>query len=258
MKHAKKLWSALLALALCLALLPAPALAQDPDPAAMTREELAALDTTAAAPELKKAILDARFAITHGEQAWTVKGAASKLLADGTEEKLPEFQDLWPNWDLYELSVLYRDPDYFTDGFWNGRSGKDFPVKLHIMDIEERSRFALCEASGKDDYYTVEKGTAFLSKNNAAGSNGNVCAAFTATWPSAQFVLTGAPGAADYNIQLYRGPVGRGERVSDYDKVGVNNGVYLLGLVPGEEYYFKISSNTLAAGGATATYVLCY
>ena len=41
MKDTKKLWSALLVLALCLALLPAPALAQDPNPASITREELA-------------------------------------------------------------------------------------------------------------------------------------------------------------------------------------------------------------------------
>lgn len=258
MKDTKKLWSALLVLALCLALLPAPALAQDPNPASITREELAALDTLTAAPELKRAILEARDYITHGEQAWTVKGAASIVHKDGTEEKLPEFQALWPAWDLYELSVLRGDPDYFTDQFWNGRSGKDFPVKLHIMDIEERNRFTFCETSGKDDYYTVEKGTAFLSKNNAAGTNGNVCATFTAEWPSVQFVLTSAPGAVDYNIQLYRGPMGQGEQVSDYDKVGVNNGVYLLGLVPGEEYYFKISSNTLSTGGASTSYVLCY
>lgn len=259
MKKAKRFWTVLLALAMCLAMLPLSALAvEEPDPAAMTREELAALDTTTASPELKKAILNARDLITHGEQAWTVKGAMSIIRADGTEEKLPEFRDLWPNWDLYELSVLYRDPNYFTDGFWNGRSGKEFPVKLHIMDIKERSAFTYCETTGEDDYYTVEKGTAFLAPNNAAGTNGNVCAAFTAEWPSAQFVLTDAPGAVDYNIQLYRGPMGQGEQVSDYDKVGVNNGIYLLGLVPGEEYYFKISSNTLNTGGATASYVLCY
>lgn len=117
MKKVKKLVSALMALAMMFSLLAVSASAAVP---AMTVEDLAYMDTATASPAQKEAILDARRQIVFGSQAWTVNGAVSTLNEDGTVEPLPEFSDLWPDWDLDE--ICKREPDPFklvgnTDSF---------------------------------------------------------------------------------------------------------------------------------------------
>ena len=99
-------------------------------------------------------------------------------------------------------------------------------------------------------------GTAYLSQNNETGTNGSLCAPFTAQAASAAFVLTTAPGAENYNVQLYQGMPGEGKAASDYTVSPVNGGVCFTGLEPGKTCYMKISSSTLRSSGCTVTYEL--
>lgn len=125
MKKIRKLMSALLAMSLVFSLLAvsaSAAAASDAPIAGMTVEELAYMDTATASPTLKEAILDARRQIVYGDQAWTVDGAVSKLNDDGTVEPLPEFSDLWPEWNLDE--ICKRDPDPIQIGVSEGT----FPI----------------------------------------------------------------------------------------------------------------------------------
>lgn len=124
----------------------------------------------------------------------------------------------------------------------------EYQTTIHVMTIEERNIF------GTQTEYTPRGGIAYLPKNNAAGSSGNICAPFTADKENVAFVILSAPGAIDYNVQLYVGEPGEGSAVSNYAVVGVNNGVYLIGLTVGQSYYFKISSSSLVISGCNAQY----
>lgn len=121
-----------------------------------------------------------------------------------------------------------------------------WPVDLHSITPSQRE-----ELRGQGSI-----GTAYLSQNNHTGTNGSLCAPFTAQNTSAFFVLTAAPGAANYNVQLYEGTPGQGKAVSNYAVSPVDGGVCFTGLTPGREYYMKISSSTLVASGCTACYQL--
>lgn len=126
----------------------------------------------------------------------------------------------------------------------------EYPVQIHVMTPQERDAFS------KQTAYIPTEGHAFLTQNNAAGTNGTICAPFQADKANMSFVLTSAPGTADYNIQLYAGTPGQGVPASSYAAVCVNNGVYFSGLTEGQNYYFKISSNTVPSGGCTAVYAM--
>lgn len=126
----------------------------------------------------------------------------------------------------------------------------DYSVEIHVMTAEERNAFeSQTEA-------TPIVGTAFLSPNNEDGTNGSICAPFTAETANMAFVVKSAPGALNYNVQLYAGVPGAGERASNYATIEVNNGVYFSGLTVGQSYYMKISSNTLPTAGCTAIYAM--
>lgn len=121
-----------------------------------------------------------------------------------------------------------------------------FPVTLHNLTPSQREAL---RGQG-------QVGTAYLSQNNETGTNGSLCAPFTAQAASAVFVLTTAPGAENYNVQLYQGMPGEGKAASDYTVSPVNGGVCFTGLEPGKTYYMKISSSTLRSSGCTVTYKL--
>jgi len=70
--------------------------------AALSSEQLAYADLDAAPEEWKEAILDSREAIIYST-SWTVDGQMSIEHADGTIEELPEFSDLFPDWDVPNL-----------------------------------------------------------------------------------------------------------------------------------------------------------
>ena len=121
-----------------------------------------------------------------------------------------------------------------------------FPVTIHALSSSQREEL---EERG-------QVGTAYLAQNNETGTNGSLCAPFTAQAASAVFVLTTAPGAENYNVQLYQGNPGEGKAASDYTVSPVDGGVCFTGLEPGKTYYMKISSSTLRSSGCTATYEL--
>ena len=127
---------------------------------------------------------------------------------------------------------------------------EEFPVKVHVMTrAETAARFAVSTHSLSGN------GTAFLPKNNSTGTNGNPCAPFTADTTNGAFVITNAPGATSYNVQLYAGTPGSGYRVATYTpKIPINNGASFYTLTIGQNYYFMISSDDVGASGCTATY----
>ena len=94
-----------------------------------------------------------------------------------------------------------------------------FPVTLHNLTPSQREAL---RGQG-------QVGTAYLSQNNETGTNGSLCAPFTAQAASAVFVLAAAPGAESYNVQLYQG-----KAASDYTVSPVDSGVCFTGLEPGK------------------------
>lgn len=105
MKLFQKALSLFCALGL-LASLSVPAFAAD----VPTELEYAYMDTEHASPQLREKILDARLKLVYGDQAWSADGSGFILNADGTVTKLPLFSDLFPDWDLTELSVMEAEP----------------------------------------------------------------------------------------------------------------------------------------------------
>ena len=68
-----------------------------------------------------------------------------------------------------------------------------FPVTIHALSSSQREEL---EERG-------QVGTAYLAQNNETGTNGSLCAPFTARSTGAAFALASAPGAENYNVQLY-------------------------------------------------------
>lgn len=105
MKKSKKLLSLLLAISMLLAM-SVSAFATEA-PAALDTAQVNAyayMDIDQAPAELKDTILECRRAIVYGNQSWTVNGAASIVNEDGSIVEVPEFSDLFPGWDLDEIS----------------------------------------------------------------------------------------------------------------------------------------------------------
>lgn len=76
--------------------------------ASLTSEELAYYDLNLApTEEWKEAILEARNSIIYST-SWTVDGQVSYGLPDGTIEKLPEFSELFPDWEVPRLNDSVR------------------------------------------------------------------------------------------------------------------------------------------------------
>lgn len=67
-------------------------------------EKYAYMNYDYASNNLKEKIIEARRKIVYGNQSWTVGGQISKINKDGTIEKLPEFKDLYPDWNLKDLT----------------------------------------------------------------------------------------------------------------------------------------------------------
>ena len=113
----KKIMSLVLAAAMVMSLgagFSAGAVAVEPalDVSMMSVSELAYMDTKTASPALKDAILNARCGIVYApDAAWSVDGTATVTHAGGTVEVLPKFSDLYPGWNLTEISN-YHEASY--------------------------------------------------------------------------------------------------------------------------------------------------
>lgn len=162
MKKMRKILSALLAMSMVFTLLAVSASAA---PAATTAvptisadipaavRALAYSDIEKASPTQKEAILEARRQIVYGDQAWTVDGAMRIIKGDGTVITPPEFSDLFPGWDLDEISGLTPDTFHTT-----GRAS-NFTVRYdQTIDLEPQragvnaSTFYRFNANGKPVY----------------------------------------------------------------------------------------------------------
>lgn len=110
----KKIMSLVLAAAMVMSLgagFGAGAVAVEPtlDVSMMSVSELAHMDAKTASPALKSAILNARCEIVYAPDAgWSLDGDVSVTHADGTVEVLPKFSDLFPGWDLTEISNYHE------------------------------------------------------------------------------------------------------------------------------------------------------
>ena len=72
----------------------------------------------------------------YGGQAWTVDGAVVPYLPDGTKELLPEFSDLFPGWDVTEISEYARTKWSQSDGgvvtYAVGRAGIGYEAVVNL------------------------------------------------------------------------------------------------------------------------------
>lgn len=83
----------------------------------MSTQQLAYMNLDSAPKSLKNEILEAREEIIYGDQAWTVNGAVSIIKRDGSVEEVPEFSDLYPEWEV---------PEHKTVPLTLGISAEDF------------------------------------------------------------------------------------------------------------------------------------
>ena len=103
----------------------------------------------------------------------------------------------------------------------------------------------------------VAKVCSVLPKSDHNGTKGNPCAPFVAEDTDVGFVITSAPGATTYNVQLYAGTPGSGYKVAEYNgRLPIGNGAYFINLTVGQSYYFMISSSDITTSGCTVTYQL--
>ncbi len=126
MKKFKKLISILCAVSIILAMAVPAFAAELPVDRQKMIETYAYMDTECVPAELVDTILNCRRAIVYGDQAWTVNGAVSIENEDGTIITLPEFSDLFPDWDLDEIN-----------GRTSGTVKYDGKASLDIIDIKK-------------------------------------------------------------------------------------------------------------------------
>ena len=133
MKHGKKILAVLSAAAIA-ASMSLPAFAAGV--AVSNTNSVAYMDTFKAEPEMREKILTARCEIVYGGQAWTVDGAAYHIRPDGTKELLPEFSDLFPGWDVTEISEYARTKWSQSDGgvvtYAVGRAGIGYEAVVNL------------------------------------------------------------------------------------------------------------------------------
>lgn len=72
----------------------------------MSTQQLAYMDLYSVPKSLKSEILEAREEIIYGDQASTVDGAVSIIKRDGSVEEVPEFSDLYPEWEVPERKTV--------------------------------------------------------------------------------------------------------------------------------------------------------
>ena len=125
----KKVLSAILVMSVATSMLAFSASAVSPDLSAMPASQLAYMDVYSASPETQQAILNARAEIIYGDQAWTVNGAVSVFDAEtGETETLPEFSDVFPGWNLFEIEAAASgDPDIIASAIRLTMSGRALP-----------------------------------------------------------------------------------------------------------------------------------
>jgi hypothetical protein len=81
------------------------------------------MQTKGASEELTEKILLARYDIIYGsDQGWSVDGSVYVEHEDGTIEYLPKFSDLYPGWNLSEISKVVKHENAAVTTFLQSRA----------------------------------------------------------------------------------------------------------------------------------------
>lgn len=173
----KKVLSAILVMSVATSMLAFSASAVSPDLSAMPASQLAYMDVYSASPETQQAILNARAEIIYGDQAWTVNGAVSVFDAEtGETETLPEFSDVFPGWNLFEIEAAASgDPDIIASAIRLTMSGRALPgyVPSSTSGVMQQSNMIDFTTDGHFtpaiDFVTSVPFTQFTGNGNAIG-----------------------------------------------------------------------------------------
>ncbi len=257
MKHGKKILAVLSAAAIA-ASMSLPAFAAGV--AVSNMNSVAYMDTFKAEPEMREKILAARCEIVYGGQAWTVDGAAYHICPDGTKELLPEFSDLFPGWDVTEISEYARTKWSQSDGgvvtYAVGRAGPDGTKELlpefsdlfpgwDVTEISEYARTKWSQSDGGVVTYAVGRaGIGYEAVVNlpkaTASSLGYNFYSFTGDGSTVYAYAKSIPGDK-YNIAIYDSDLKRDVAYEPNAYPGRENGC-VLDSESGHRYDCRASS----------------
>ncbi|MCL2415484.1 MAG: hypothetical protein FWD01_01605, partial [Defluviitaleaceae bacterium] len=104
-----------------------------------------------------RVVLMARHAIVFNETAWTVDGAIQIIDEDGKIIYLPEFSDLFPNWDLAEISeanqalylAQFRDASEQEQQNMANTRSSNWSGNINLPRFPESNMFYQWNASGR-------------------------------------------------------------------------------------------------------------
>lgn len=180
-------------------------------------EEYAYMDISTATPELRDKILAARCEFVYGDQAWTVNGIGCRILSDGTKVPLPEFSELFPEWDLREISA-YAHAHTTNARISSGRN----EAELLSSGISFSKAVNLPLASGSN--WT---GTMFYNFNG----DGSPVYAYARTLPGDK-----------YNIAIYDATDREDVSYVPNTSTGKDNGAYISSSSSSHQYEIRASA----------------
>lgn len=142
-------------------------------------EAYANLNYDSVPDKIKPIVLKCRRNIVFGNQSWTVNGQVKIVDKDGTVHDLPEFKDLFPNWDLKQLCTEDK-----TDTPASNSALSSGDVYLSVKSEENAASFYSFDSKFAGNVYLPvqgEKGNApsFYSFN----SNGATVYSWASTLP---------------------------------------------------------------------------
>lgn len=135
--------------------------------------ELAYMDLESAPAEIRADILAAREKIIFGDQAWTVNGAVSIFGRDGTIQELPEFSELYPDWELPGAAATSSVPaSAMPMGTYSGEINYEEQVNFQLASSWANSK-DFTQFVGNGDYvYVYAKSMPRNANFNIGFSNG--------------------------------------------------------------------------------------
>ncbi len=171
MKVLRSIIGATLALGMVMAL-PVAASPVETDYAKAMNEKIAYMDLNSATSSVEKnRILEARYAVIYGDQAWTVDNAVSVLdYTNGKVTPLPDFYDLFPqDWDIPNASdsrvslVISQAAKASNNVAFNGNidvtlaaaNKYNTPPFFHFTYMEDNGPVGLILTSFPGEYYNA-------------------------------------------------------------------------------------------------------
>lgn len=97
----------------------------------------------------------------------------------------------------------------------------------------------------------------YIPYNDGSGTSGQIAATFTAETSTVAFVLTSLGGGSNYAAALWKDNGSLPPSlVADYGEYGFGTGFVQSGLTVGQNYFIKISSQTVPSPGVNGRYEL--